>query len=161
MHRILIARTAAAAAALTLVATAGIASADRAARGDTRGDNPGGGINRDLKGVTHGHTGKLLKHGISVYGKQIDTDGLNLNISVKGDTTPEFFVTEFGVFNRKTNKRTGKVKVVRPSENKIRYVFGRGAIGKPPSYKWWVTYVDASGTIFDRAPNTGFVTHVL
>lgn len=133
--------------------------------GDAREDNSGGGINRDLKGATHGHEGKRLKHGISTFGKQITTDELFLYINVNKSAAPEYVVGDNGggvaVRRVGSGNVTGKVTVVQVTETKIRFVFSPKAIGKPRAYGWFVQFESNKGEVFDRAPNAGYNKHRL
>lgn len=133
--------------------------------GDTREDSSGGGINRDLKGTTHGHAGKRLKHGVSVYGKQIDTADLNMFINTNRSATPEYVLNEvdgvIAVRSTASGQITGSVQVIQVSEVKLRFLFKRAAIGKPRAYGWYVAFVSNKGDVYDRAPNAGFNKHRL
>jgi hypothetical protein len=154
--------------ACALVAAVGITSlaiADGDPVGDTRGDNGGGGINRDLKGATHGHKGKRLKHGVSVYGKEIDTADLNLFINTNKNAAPDYVVNEVdgvvAVRRAATGQVTGRVQVVQVSEVKLRLLFKPAAIGKPKAYGWYVAFLSNKGEVYDRAPNAGYDKHRL
>ena len=133
--------------------------------GDIREDSGGGGINRDLKGATHGHKGKKLKHGVSVYGKQIAAEDINLYINTNRSATAEYVVdTVDGVMAvRRTSDSqvTGPVKLIPVSEVKVRFLFSPSAIGKPKAYRWFVQLESNKGDLFDRAPNTGSNKHQL
>lgn len=150
---------------LTGAGFASLATADGDPVGDTREDNSGGGINRDLKGATHGHKGKRLKHGVSVYGKQIDTVDLNLYINTNKTAAPEYVVDEVdgvvAVRRTSSGQMTGPVKVVQVSEVKLRFLFSRAAIGKPRAYGWFVQFESNKGDVYDRAPNSGYNKHRL
>jgi hypothetical protein len=151
--------------ALAAVGFASLAIADSDPVGDTRDDSSGGGINRDLKGATHGHKGKKLKHGVSVYGKQVAVEDINLYINVNKSATAEYVVdTVDGVLavRRTSNSQvTGPVKLIQVSEVKVRLLFSPSAIGKPKKYRWFVQLEANNGDLYDRAPNTGSNRHVL
>ena len=152
-------------AALLGVGCSAIAVADGDPVGDAREDNSGGGINRDLKGATHGHQGKLLKHGISTFGKQISLDGLNLYINVNKSAAPEYVIGDNGsgpaVRRTGSGQVTGALTVVQVTETKLRYLFKPAAIGKPKAYGWFVQFESNKGEVFDRAPNSGYNKHRL
>jgi hypothetical protein len=152
-------------AALIGVGFASIAAADGDPVGDARGDNSGGGINRDLKGATHGHQGKFLKHGISSFGKQIPTDGLNLYINVNRSAAPEYVIGDNGsgpaVRRTSDGAVTGPLTIIQVSETKLRFLFKPSAIGKPKAYGWFVQFESNKGDVEDRAPNAGYNKHRL
>lgn len=151
-------------AALIGVGFASIAVADGDSVGDARGDNSGG-VNRDLKGATHGHQGKFLKHGISTFGKQITVDGLNLYINVNKSAAPEYVIGDNGsgpaVRRVGSGQVTGNLTVVQVSETKLRFLFKPAAIGKPKAYGWFVQFESNKGDVDDRAPNQGYDKHRL
>ena len=152
-------------AALIGVSVVSIAGADSDPVGDTRQDNSGGGINRDLKGATHGHSGKKLKHGVSVYGKQIAVEDINLYINVNKSAAAEYVVdTVDGVMavrRASDGMVTGPVQLIPVSEVKVRFLFSPKAIGKPKKYRWFVQLESNKGDLYDRAPNAGWNKHVL
>ena len=133
--------------------------------GDTRDDSSGGGVNRDLKGATHGHKGKKLKHGVSVFGKQLAIEDINLYINTNKSATAEYVVdTVEGVLAvRRTSdsKVTGPVRTIEVSEVKVRFLFSPSTIGKPKKYRWFVQLESNRGDVYDRAPNTGSNKHQL
>jgi hypothetical protein len=151
--------------ALTGAVCASIAVADGDPVGDTRADNSGGGINRDLKGTTHGHKGKKLKHGVSVYGKQIANEDINLYINTNKSATPEFVVDTvddvLAVRRTSNGQVTGPVRLIAVSEVKVRFLFSPSAIGKPAAYGWFVQLESNKGDVYDRAPNSGYNKHRL
>ena len=165
MRRIgsLVASAVTCAALAALVASLAMADSDPV--GDTRADNSGGGINRDLKGTTHGHKGKKLKHGVSVYGKQIAVEDINLYINTNKSAAPEYVVdTVDGVLavRRTSNGQvTGPVKLIAVSEVKVRFLFSPSAIGNPKAYGWFVQLESNKGDVYDRAPNAGYNKHRL
>jgi hypothetical protein len=151
--------------ALAAVGFTSLATADGDPVGDTREDSAGGGINRDLKGTTHGHKGKRLKHGVSVYGKQITTEGLNLFINTNKKAAPDYVVNDVdgtvAVRKAGSGQVTGPVKVIQVSEVKLRFLFSPAAIGSPRAYGWYVAFLSNQGEVYDRAPNAGYNKHRL
>ena len=152
-------------AALIGAGVTSVAIADGDPVGDAREDNNGGGVNRDLKGATHGHQGKLLKHGVSTFGKQISGEGLNLYVNVNKSVAPEYVIGDNGsgpaVRSTSSGATTGTLTVVQVTETKLRFLFKRAAIGKPKAYGWFVQFESNKDEVYDRAPNAGYNKHRL
>jgi hypothetical protein len=142
---------------------AAMAGADGEPVGDLRGDNDGGGISRDLKGSTHGHQGKLLRHGISVFGKQIQAEGLVVYINTDRTAAANYAVRaeDEAVKRLSDGATTGVVRVVTISETKLRLLFKPRTIGKPKAYGWYSAFEKSDGALYDRAPNSGYEKHRL
>lgn len=160
---------------------AGIALADHGLATDPAGDvkhnPPGKDARYDIVKETYGHNkyGKLVQT-VRVKGNTFAPTGPGaplLWIDVPGKVAhrlgcqySDYFVNFGGVFECGDGPKTGAARVSKVDAHTLRFVFRKGAIGKPSRYG--ITFVtegsNAQGNqllFFDRAPDTGFFEHVL
>ncbi len=158
------------------VVVAGLVVVSSMAFADTRtwqdpDDAPAHAIDIREYGKSHNAEGKLV-HKVKAFDRFDAQDAFTMShllttFNASGEVIGRYQLAGDGaIYHLDTDQQTGQAVVKRPDGKTIRYVFGKGAIGRPAYYKFFIrTSGDEAScgeeNICDRAPDAGQKRHNL